>query len=72
MSIVSVVLFGNMVGSMLPFLLIRVGLDPATGSTPFVATVVDVAGLLIYFTISIWWLSDQFPEAMEVVMAVGL
>ncbi|MEX0741686.1 MAG: magnesium transporter, partial [Phycisphaeraceae bacterium] len=51
-SILAVVLFGNMAGSMLPFLLLRMGMDPATGSTPFVATIVDVAGLLIYFTIA--------------------
>ena len=45
-----VVLFGTLVGSMLPFLLRRLGLDPATASAPFVATLVDVSGLVIYFT----------------------
>lgn len=63
MSVIAVVVFGNMVGSLLPFLLLKLGLDPATGSTPFVATVVDVAGLLLYFTIASWWLSDQFQAA---------
>lgn len=48
-SLASVVLIGTLVGSMLPLFLKRVGLDPATSSTPFVATIVDVAGLLIYF-----------------------
>lgn len=49
-SLVGVVLFGTVLGSMLPFLLRRLGLDPATASAPFVATLVDVSGLVIYFT----------------------
>ncbi len=52
-SLVGVVLFGTMVGSMLPILLKRLGLDPAVSSTPFVATLVDVTGLIIYFTTAI-------------------
>ncbi len=48
-SLVGVVLWGTLSGSMLPFLLRRVGLDPATSSAPFVATLVDVTGLVIYF-----------------------
>ncbi|MCC5828577.1 MAG: magnesium transporter [Phycisphaeraceae bacterium] len=51
-SIIAVVLMGNMIGSMLPFGLQRLGADPATSSTPFVATIVDVVGLVIYFTIA--------------------
>jgi magnesium transporter len=51
-SLVGVVLFGTIAGSMLPFLLRRVGLDPASASAPFVATLVDVTGLIIYFTIA--------------------
>ncbi len=51
-SLVGVVLFGSVVGSMLPFALRRVKLDPATASAPFVATLVDVTGLVIYFTIA--------------------
>lgn len=51
-SVVAVVLVGNMIGSMLPFLLQRLGADPATSSTPFVATIVDVTGLLLYFSIA--------------------
>jgi len=39
-------------GSMLPFVLKRLGLDPATSSAPFVATLVDVTGLVIYFTVA--------------------
>jgi magnesium transporter len=48
-AIVGVVLWGTLAGSMLPMLLRRLGLDPATSSAPFVATLVDVTGLAIYF-----------------------
>jgi magnesium transporter len=51
-SLIGVVLFGSLAGSMLPFVLRRVGLDPASASAPFVATMVDVTGLVIYFTIA--------------------
>jgi magnesium transporter len=47
------VLWGALVGSMLPFGHRRLGFDPATSSAPFVATVVDVTGLIIYFTVSL-------------------
>ncbi|HEX3252171.1 MAG TPA: magnesium transporter [Pyrinomonadaceae bacterium] len=46
-------LWGTVVGSMLPFVLQRIGLDPATSSAPFVATLVDVTGLVIYFSAAI-------------------
>jgi len=49
-SLVGVVLWGTLSGSMLPFLLRRLGFDPASASAPFVATLVDVSGLIIYFT----------------------
>lgn len=52
LSLVGVVAFGTLAGSMMPFLLRRVGFDPATSSAPFVATLVDVSGLLIYFSIA--------------------
>jgi magnesium transporter len=48
-AVIGVVLWGTMMGSMLPLLLKKMGADPATSSTPFVATLVDVTGLLIYF-----------------------
>lgn len=51
-SLVGVVLWGTLSGSMLPFLLKRLGLDPATSSAPFVATLVDVTGLVIYFAVA--------------------
>jgi magnesium transporter len=49
-SLLGVVLWGTLVGSMLPFLLRRAGFDPASASAPFVATLVDVFGIVIYFT----------------------
>jgi magnesium transporter len=52
-ALVGVVLWGTVVGSMLPFVLQRIGLDPATSSAPFVATLVDVTGLVIYFSAAI-------------------
>jgi magnesium transporter len=51
-SLVGVVLFGTVVGSMLPFILRWMGFDPASASAPFVATLVDVSGLVIYFTVA--------------------
>jgi magnesium transporter len=51
-SLVGVVLFGSVAGSMLPFVLRRLGFDPAAASAPFVATLVDVTGLVIYFSIA--------------------
>ncbi len=50
LSLLGVVTFGTLAGSMLPFLLQRLRLDPASASAPFVATLVDVTGLIIYFT----------------------
>ena len=51
-SLVGIVLWGTITGSMLPLLLKRLGLDPATSSAPFVATLVDVTGIVIYFTVA--------------------
>lgn len=51
-SLIGVVTFGSVVGSMLPFLLRKMGFDPASASAPFVATLVDVTGLIIYFTVA--------------------
>jgi magnesium transporter len=52
LSLVGVVTWGTLSGSMLPFILRRVGLDPASASAPLVATLVDVSGLIIYFTLA--------------------
>jgi magnesium transporter len=52
LTLVGVVCFGSITGSMLPFLLKAAGVDPATSSAPFVATLVDVTGLVIYFVVA--------------------
>jgi magnesium transporter len=52
LSLVGIVLWGTLVGSMLPFILKKFKLDPATASAPFVATLVDVTGIVIYFSMA--------------------
>ena len=58
-SLVVIVMWGTLSGSLIPFVLRRIGLDPATASAPFVATLVDVTGLIIYFTISAIFLAGK-------------
>lgn len=58
-SLVFIVLWGTLSGSLIPFILRRIGLDPATASAPFVATLVDVTGLVIYFSIAAVFLSGK-------------
>ena len=55
-ALVGIVTFGSLVGSMLPFLLKRLGFAPASASAPFVATLVDVTGLVIYFSVALIFL----------------
>jgi magnesium transporter len=55
-SLVGVVLWGSLAGSMLPLLLKKLGADPATSSAPFVATLVDVTGLIIYFSVALMFM----------------
>jgi magnesium transporter len=52
MALVGVVMWGSLCGALLPFLLKRLGFDPATSSAPFVATLVDVTGIIIYFSVA--------------------
>jgi magnesium transporter len=52
-ALVGIVLWGSIAGSMLPLILRKLGLDPATSSAPFVATLVDVTGLIIYFSVAL-------------------
>jgi magnesium transporter len=52
-ALIGVVTFGSVAGSMLPFLLQKAGFDPASASAPFVATLVDVTGLMIYFSVAV-------------------
>lgn len=56
-SVVGVVLWGAVTGAMLPFVLRKLKLDPASASAPMVATLVDVTGLIIYFTVASLFLS---------------
>ena len=59
LSLIGVVMWGTLSGSMLPFILRKFGVDPATSSAPFVATLVDVTGLLIYFTVAFFILKGS-------------
>ena len=52
-ALIGVVLWGTLAGSMLPIILKKFGADPAASSAPLVATLVDVTGLIIYFTVAI-------------------
>lgn len=58
-ALVGVVIWGTVTGSMLPFLLRKFGLDPATASAPFVATLVDVTGIVIYFSVASFLLAGK-------------
>jgi len=55
-ALVGIVAFGSLAGSMLPFVLRRIGFDPASASAPFVATLVDVTALSIYFYVAVFFL----------------
>jgi magnesium transporter len=52
LALIGVVMWGTLIGALLPLLLRRLGFDPATSSAPFVATLVDVTGLVIYFSVA--------------------
>ena len=58
-SLICVVMWGTLSGSMVPILLKRIGLDPAAASAPFVATLVDVTGIVIYFSVAALFLSGK-------------
>lgn len=58
-SLVFIVLWGTLSGSLIPFVLRKIGLDPAAASAPFVATLVDVTGLIIYFSIAALFLTGK-------------
>ena len=55
--LIAIVSFGSLTGSLLSFALQRLGFDPASASAPFVATLVDVTGLVIYFSVALLILS---------------
>ena len=56
LAVACICLWGTLIGSMLPLLFKRLGVDPGIASSPFVATFVDVTGIIIYFTIAKMWL----------------
>ncbi|PVW13386.1 magnesium transporter [Marixanthomonas spongiae] len=58
-SLVFIVLWGTLSGSLIPFLLKKIKLDPATASAPFVATLVDVTGIIIFFSIAAFFLAEK-------------
>ncbi len=58
LAVASICLWGTLVGSMLPLFFRRIGVDPGIASSPFVATFVDVTGIVIYFSIAKYFLSD--------------
>ena len=62
-TIVSIVVLGCVIGGMMPLLLHRLGVDPASSSTPFIATLVDVLGILVYMWLAGWLLSDAIARA---------
>jgi magnesium transporter len=62
-TLIGIVILGCTVGSMLPLLLRRLGLDPATSSTPFIATLIDVLGILLYLNVAKILLADVLAAA---------
>jgi magnesium transporter len=62
-TLIGIVIMGCSVGSMLPFLLRRAGFDPATSSAPFIASLVDVLGILIYFNVAKILLKEVIDKA---------
>lgn len=64
-TLVGIVILGCAVGSMLPLLLRRIGLDPATSSTPFIATLIDVFGILMYLNVAKILLAEVVAEAVR-------
>jgi magnesium transporter len=62
-TLVGIVVMGCVVGSMLPLALRRIGFDPATSSTPFIASLVDVLGIIFYFNIAKFLLAELIQAA---------
>ena len=63
LTIVGIVVIGCVTGAMMPLILHRVGFDPATSSTPFIATLVDVLGIIVYLGLAQWLLQDFLAKA---------
>ncbi len=62
-AIIGIVVLGCLIGSMMPLILYRVGVDPATSSGPFIATLIDVLGILLYLTLARWIMADVLSAA---------
>ncbi len=62
-TIVCIVVLGCVIGGMMPLLLVRLGVDPASSSTPFIATFLDVMGILVYLSLARWLLADVLAQA---------
>ena len=60
-TVIGLVILGCVVGAMLPLLLHRLGLDPATTSTPFIATLIDALGIVLYLSLARYILADLLP-----------
>ncbi len=65
LTVIGIVIMGCVVGGMMPLLLHKVGVDPATSSTPFIATLVDVLGIIIYLSLAKWLLADVLARALS-------
>jgi len=63
LAMVSIVLFGSLIGMSLPFLLTRLKMDPATASSPLITTLADIGGVFIYYGIAAWWINRALPVA---------
>jgi magnesium transporter len=64
-TLIAIPLMGCTVGSMLPLLLRRIGVDPATSSTPFIATLIDVLGIIVYFNLAQLFLAQVIAAHMH-------
>jgi magnesium transporter len=71
LTLVGIVTMGCLVGSMLPLLLRRLGFDPATSSTPFIASLVDVLGIIIYFNMAKLILAEVIEHGLKAKQAMG-
>jgi magnesium transporter len=60
-SLVGTVLFGSVIGAIMPFAIKRLKMDPAVSSSPFIASLVDVAGIVIYFSAALWFVRVLGP-----------
>ncbi len=70
LSMIALVMVGSLIGMLLPFILNRFKLDPASASAPLVTSLCDISGVIIYFAIATWYLSDRIGTDLTVVSRV--